>query len=92
MIGRLRAAFEENGGKSECNPFSKRHVRVHLLEVREMQEMARGIVYKKEKKRKQTPFVLEGEESGPQLLQCSETTTEPASITDDHTNFDRTFS
>ncbi|XP_024364750.1 uncharacterized protein [Physcomitrium patens] len=54
LIGRLRAAFEENGGKPESNPFGARQVRLYLREVREMQAKARGIAYEK-KKRKRIP-------------------------------------
>ncbi|OIW11259.1 hypothetical protein TanjilG_28350 [Lupinus angustifolius] len=56
LIGRLRAAFEENGGKPEANPFGARAVRLYLREVRDLQSKARGISYeKKKKKRKQPP-------------------------------------
>ncbi|KAK8557639.1 hypothetical protein V6N12_009868 [Hibiscus sabdariffa] len=54
LIGRLRAAFEENGGKPEANPFGARAVRLYLREVRDMQSKARGISYEK-KKRKRLP-------------------------------------
>ncbi|CAL0326856.1 unnamed protein product [Lupinus luteus] len=55
LIGRLRAAFEENGGKPEANPFGARAVRLYLREVRELQSKARGISYEKKKKRKPPP-------------------------------------
>ncbi|XP_054789814.1 protein LIGHT-DEPENDENT SHORT HYPOCOTYLS 4-like [Prosopis cineraria] len=54
LIGRLRAAFEENGGKPEANPFGARAVRLYLREVRDLQSKARGISYEK-KKRKRLP-------------------------------------
>ncbi|KAK9087445.1 hypothetical protein Syun_029839 [Stephania yunnanensis] len=54
LIGRLRAAFEEHGGKPEANPFGARAVRLYLREVRESQAKARGISYEK-KKRKRPP-------------------------------------
>ncbi|WJX17178.1 hypothetical protein P8452_07118 [Trifolium repens] len=54
LIGRLRAAFEENGGKPEANPFGARAVRLYLREVRDSQAKARGISYEK-KKRKRPP-------------------------------------
>ncbi|CAI9785740.1 unnamed protein product [Fraxinus pennsylvanica] len=54
LIGRLRAAYEENGGKSELNPFGARAVRLYLREVRDLQSKARGISYEK-KKRKRLP-------------------------------------
>ncbi|XP_061347175.1 protein LIGHT-DEPENDENT SHORT HYPOCOTYLS 5-like [Gastrolobium bilobum] len=53
LIGRLRAAFEENGGRPDSNPFGARAVRIYLREVREGQAKARGIPYEK-KKRKRT--------------------------------------
>ncbi|XP_047149133.1 protein LIGHT-DEPENDENT SHORT HYPOCOTYLS 4-like isoform X3 [Vigna umbellata] len=56
LIGRLRAAFEENGGKPETNPFGARAVRLYLREVRDSQAKARGISYeKKKRKRPQHP-------------------------------------
>lgn len=54
LIGRLRAAFEEHGGKPEANPFGARAVRLYLREVRDSQAKARGISYEK-KKRKRPP-------------------------------------
>ncbi|KAG8481444.1 hypothetical protein CXB51_026233 [Gossypium anomalum] len=51
LIGRLRAAYEENGGSPESNPFATGAIRVHLREVRESQAKARGIPYKKQKKK-----------------------------------------
>ena len=55
LIGRLRAAYEEHGGKPESNPFGARAVRLYLREVRELQAKARGIAYEK-KKRKRPPI------------------------------------
>ncbi|CAK9227028.1 unnamed protein product, partial [Sphagnum troendelagicum] len=55
LIGRLRAAFEENGGKPESNPFGARTVRMYLREVREMQAKARGIAYGKKKRKRPPP-------------------------------------
>ncbi|XP_057531321.1 protein LIGHT-DEPENDENT SHORT HYPOCOTYLS 4-like [Amaranthus tricolor] len=54
LIGRLRAAYEENGGPPESNPFGARAVRLYLREVRDSQAKARGISYEK-KKRKRAP-------------------------------------
>ncbi|CAI9297347.1 unnamed protein product [Lactuca saligna] len=54
LIGRLRAAYEENGGSPETNPFGVRAVRLYLREVRDLQSKARGISYEK-KKRKRLP-------------------------------------
>ncbi|OWM78710.1 protein LIGHT-DEPENDENT SHORT HYPOCOTYLS 10-like [Punica granatum] len=50
LIGRLRAAYEENGGTPATNPFASGAIRVYLREVRECQAKARGIPYKKKKK------------------------------------------
>ncbi|KAK4408152.1 UNVERIFIED_CONTAM: protein LIGHT-DEPENDENT SHORT HYPOCOTYLS 4 [Sesamum radiatum] len=54
LIGRLRAAYEENGGNPETNPFGARAVRLYLREVRDLQSKARGVSYEK-KKRKRPP-------------------------------------
>ncbi|KAM7280703.1 hypothetical protein ACFE04_007837 [Oxalis oulophora] len=54
LIGRLRAAYEENGGLPETNPFASGAIRIYLREVRESQAKARGIPYKKRKKKKRT--------------------------------------
>uniref|UniRef100_A0A452YFW3 ALOG domain-containing protein n=1 Tax=Aegilops tauschii subsp. strangulata TaxID=200361 RepID=A0A452YFW3_AEGTS len=52
LVGRLRAAYEENGGRPENNPFGARAVRLYLREVREHQSRARGVSYDKKKRRK----------------------------------------
>ncbi|KAL2236419.1 protein LIGHT-DEPENDENT SHORT HYPOCOTYLS 4-like [Sesamum indicum] len=57
LIGRLRAAYEENGGNPETNPFGARAVRLYLREVRDLQSKARGVSYEK-KKRKRPPQQL----------------------------------
>ncbi|XVF46200.1 hypothetical protein PTKIN_Ptkin03bG0008500 [Pterospermum kingtungense] len=54
LIGRLRAAYEENGGHPESNPFGARAVRIYLREVREGQAKARGIPYEKKKRKRPT--------------------------------------
>ncbi|CAN4098700.1 unnamed protein product [Withania somnifera] len=54
LIGRLRAAYEENGGKPESNPFGAKAVRIYLREVRESQAKARGIPYEKKKRKRTT--------------------------------------
>ncbi|KAF9596679.1 hypothetical protein IFM89_012878 [Coptis chinensis] len=54
LIGRLRAAYEENDGKPEANPFGARAVRIYLREVRESQAKARGIPYEKKKRKRPT--------------------------------------
>ncbi|KGN60768.1 protein LIGHT-DEPENDENT SHORT HYPOCOTYLS 2 [Cucumis sativus] len=51
LIGRLRAAYEENGGRAEGNPFGARAVRLYLREVRDFQAKARGVSYEKKRKR-----------------------------------------
>ncbi|KAJ4903255.1 Protein LIGHT-DEPENDENT SHORT HYPOCOTYLS 6 [Raphanus sativus] len=56
LIGRLRAAYEEDGGPSDANPFASRAVRIYLREVKESQGKARGIPYEK-KTRKRKPTV-----------------------------------
>nr|XP_010926891.1 protein G1-like1 [Elaeis guineensis] len=55
LIGRLRAAFEENGGQPEANPFGARAVRLYLREVRDSQAKARGIAYEKKKRKRTSP-------------------------------------
>uniref|UniRef100_A0A1J3K202 Protein LIGHT-DEPENDENT SHORT HYPOCOTYLS 4 n=1 Tax=Noccaea caerulescens TaxID=107243 RepID=A0A1J3K202_NOCCA len=55
LIGRLRAAFEENGGSPETNPFGARAVRLYLREVRDSQAKARGISYEKKKRKRPPP-------------------------------------
>nr|CAD1843686.1 unnamed protein product [Ananas comosus var. bracteatus] len=52
LVGRLRAAFEENGGRPESNPFGARAVRLYLREVRDHQSKARGVSYEKKKRKK----------------------------------------
>ncbi|KAG8365688.1 hypothetical protein BUALT_Bualt18G0132700 [Buddleja alternifolia] len=58
LVGRLRAAFEENGGRPDTNPFGARAVRLYLREVRDTQAKARGIAYEK-KKRKKPPHKIQ---------------------------------
>ncbi|XP_019426985.1 PREDICTED: protein LIGHT-DEPENDENT SHORT HYPOCOTYLS 4-like isoform X1 [Lupinus angustifolius] len=55
LIGRLRSAFEENGGKPDTNPFGARAVRLYLREVRDLQSKARGISYEKKKRKRPLP-------------------------------------
>ncbi|URD79226.1 hypothetical protein MUK42_03589, partial [Musa troglodytarum] len=52
LVGRLRAAYEENGGKPESNPFGAPAVRLYLREVRDLQSKARGVSYEKKKRKK----------------------------------------
>ncbi|CAA0817421.1 Protein LIGHT-DEPENDENT SHORT HYPOCOTYLS 6 [Striga hermonthica] len=56
LVGRLRAAYEENGGRPEANPFGASAVRLYLREIRDSQSKARGVSYEK-KKRKRPPSV-----------------------------------
>ncbi|CAF1802628.1 hypothetical protein BRARA_E00304 [Brassica rapa] len=62
LIGRLRAAYEENGGSPETNPFASGAIRVYLREVRECQAKARGIPFKKKKKKPTTTEMGGGRE------------------------------
>ncbi|CAN6247068.1 unnamed protein product, partial [Urochloa humidicola] len=55
LVGRLRAAFEEHGGRPEANPFGARAVRLYLREVRDSQAKARGIAYEKKRRRCHPP-------------------------------------
>ncbi|KAL3849971.1 hypothetical protein ACJIZ3_011853 [Penstemon smallii] len=64
LIGRLRAAYEENGGKPENNPFGSRAVRLYLREVRDLQSKARGISYEKKKRKRPPPQQLTSSASG----------------------------
>ncbi|XP_075508115.1 protein LIGHT-DEPENDENT SHORT HYPOCOTYLS 4-like [Primulina tabacum] len=70
LIGRLRAAYEENGGKPEANPFGARAVRLYLREVRDSQAKARGISYEKKKRKKPPPSATGGSSSMPPPSQC----------------------
>ncbi|GFZ05102.1 Protein LIGHT-DEPENDENT SHORT HYPOCOTYLS like [Actinidia chinensis var. chinensis] len=63
LIGRLRAAYEENGGLPETNPFASGAIRVYLREVRDSQAKARGILYKKKKKKKRNQMMKPNEET-----------------------------
>ncbi|XP_062017466.1 protein LIGHT-DEPENDENT SHORT HYPOCOTYLS 6-like [Rosa rugosa] len=60
LIGRLRAAYEENGGRPESNPFGARAVRIYLREVREGQAKARGIPYEKKKRKRPSTVTVAG--------------------------------
>lgn len=64
LIGRLRAAYEENGGAPETNPFASGAIRVYLREVRECQAKARGIPYKKKKKKPTTTTTAQSSMGG----------------------------
>nr|XP_043629475.1 protein LIGHT-DEPENDENT SHORT HYPOCOTYLS 10-like [Erigeron canadensis] len=73
LIGRLRAAYEENGGLPEMNPFASGAIRVYLREIRDSQAKARGIPYKKKKKKRNTttPILKANEESSSFRMQQS---------------------
>ncbi|XP_062230541.1 protein G1-like1 [Phragmites australis] len=55
LVGRLRAAFEEHGGRPEANPFGARAVRLYLRDVRDSQAKARGIAYEKKRRKRHPP-------------------------------------
>ncbi|XP_052160696.1 protein G1-like2 [Oryza glaberrima] len=74
LVGRLRAAFEEHGGRPEANPFGARAVRLYLREVRDSQAKARGIAYEK-KRRKRPPT----SSSSSQAAAAAAAATSPAS-------------
>jgi len=57
LIGRLRAAYEENGGRPESNPFGAKAVMIYLKEVKESQAKARGVPYEKKKRKRTTTKV-----------------------------------
>ncbi|CAD6335876.1 unnamed protein product [Miscanthus lutarioriparius] len=75
LVGRLRAAFEEHGGRPEANPFGARAVRLYLREVRDSQAKARGITY--EKKRRKRPSA--SSQSSPQAATTPPQQPPPAS-------------
>lgn len=68
LIGRLRAAYEENGGLPETNPFASGSIRVYLREVRESQAKARGVSYRKKKKRKMLMKAKDMEDSNTMMI------------------------
>ncbi|KAK7369125.1 hypothetical protein VNO80_11159 [Phaseolus coccineus] len=67
LIGRLRAAYEEHGGSPETNPFGGGSIRVYLREVKECQAKARGIPYKKKKKKRNT--IIKGTQRAKEIEQ-----------------------
>ncbi|KAI3702785.1 hypothetical protein L6452_28537 [Arctium lappa] len=71
LIGRLRAAYEENGGLPEMNPFASGAIRVYLREIRDSQAKARGIPYKKKKKKRNTAILKANEETSSFRIQQS---------------------
>ncbi|CAL9056877.1 unnamed protein product [Musa banksii] len=66
LIGRLRAAYDENDGRPESNPFGAKAVGIYLREVKAYQGKARGIPYEKKRKRKRLPGTapVEGSSAG----------------------------
>ncbi|OEL15712.1 Protein G1-like1 [Dichanthelium oligosanthes] len=75
LVGRLRAAFEEHGGRPEANPFGARAVRLYLREVRDSQAKARGIAY--EKKRRKRPSASSSQQSQQQQAASAAATPPP---------------
>ncbi|KAL5577803.1 hypothetical protein UlMin_019502 [Ulmus minor] len=84
LIGRLRAAYEENGGQPETNPFGARAVRLYLREVRDSQAKARGIAYEKKKRKKPQQQPQHG--SQPQGVMGQFQSSSSLSSDYDHTN------
>lgn len=81
LIGRLRAAYDESGGRPESNPFAARAVRIYLREVREGQAKARGISYEKKKRKRPTTAPTSGpinDHTGPSSSSSTTTTTNVA--------------
>ncbi|XP_006448815.2 protein G1-like1 [Citrus clementina] len=65
LVGRLRAAYEENGGQPAINPFSARAVRLYLRDVRDVQAEARGMIgydQKKTRKKNYMPHHIQQQE------------------------------
>ncbi|KAJ6886741.1 protein LIGHT-DEPENDENT SHORT HYPOCOTYLS 7-like [Populus alba x Populus x berolinensis] len=52
QFGKTKVHLQENGGLPETNPFASGAIRVYLREVRDSQAKARGIPYKKKKKKR----------------------------------------
>ncbi|XAR49543.1 hypothetical protein NMG60_11032783 [Bertholletia excelsa] len=71
LIGRLRAAYEENGGSPETNPFASGAIRVYLREVKECQAKARGIPYKKKKHTPKKPNQDDDQSSSSSMIRFS---------------------
>ncbi|KAK3020952.1 hypothetical protein RJ639_046316 [Escallonia herrerae] len=72
LVGRLQAAYEENGGLPETNPIGARAVRLYLREVRDSQAKARGIVYEKKKRKKPRVSQHQGmNTSSNNVVECS---------------------
>ncbi|KFK37867.1 hypothetical protein AALP_AA3G039600 [Arabis alpina] len=69
LIGRLRAAYEENGGALETSPFGSRSVRIYLREVRDFQAKSRGVSYEKKRKRIKNNNQITQSQSQPPLPQ-----------------------
>ncbi|KAJ9154154.1 hypothetical protein P3X46_027521 [Hevea brasiliensis] len=80
LIGRLRAAFEEHGGKPENNPFGARAVRLYLREVRDSQAKARGISYEKKKRKRPQ----QQQQQSPALSMAPPPAPATTSASDDH--------
>jgi hypothetical protein len=79
LVGRLRAAFEEHGGRPEANPFGARAVRLYLREVRDSQAKARGIAYEKKRRKRPSSFASASSQSSPQAATSPPQQAAPAS-------------
>ncbi|MFS8014719.1 putative ALOG domain-containing protein [Helianthus anomalus] len=86
LIGRLRAAYEENGGQPEMNPFGARAVRLYLREVRDLQSKARGISYEKKKRKRPPPQEQQHHQQFQNMSSFQEFTLPPGDNNDDDDN------
>ncbi|XP_040377091.1 protein G1-like1 [Oryza brachyantha] len=89
LVGRLRAAFEEHGGRPEANPFGARAVRLYLREVRDSQSKARGIAYEKKRRKRSSQQPKQKQPPPPQpdlhppvAVSAAATTASPAPLTE----------
>ncbi|XP_044505126.1 protein G1-like7 [Mangifera indica] len=64
LIGKLRAAYKENGRPQESNPFGDDGVGIYLGEVKEGQAKARGISSEKKKRKRPAVVVTAAANSG----------------------------
>ncbi|CAL9111644.1 unnamed protein product [Musa acuminata var. zebrina] len=85
LVGRLRAAYEENDGVPESNPFGARAVGIYLREVKESQGRARGVPYHKKKKKKKKRKLLQDTAAATSGGEASLFPAVGASIADDAT-------
>ncbi|THU68230.1 hypothetical protein C4D60_Mb08t01720 [Musa balbisiana] len=85
LVGRLRAAYEENDGVPESNPFGARAVGIYLREVKESQGRARGVPYQKNRKKKKKRKLLQDTAAATSGGEASLSPAVGASIADDAT-------